>query len=56
MDLVKILYRVYLNREADPAGLASWTAKLDSGIGLKELLDTLVKTAEYKNVISEMGK
>ena len=55
-NLVKILYRVYLNRGADPAGLASWTAKLDSGMGLKDLLDSLVKTAEYKNVISEMGK
>ena len=56
LDLVKILYRVYLNRDADPAGLASWTAKLDSGMGLKDLLDSLVKTSEYKNVISEMGK
>ena len=55
-DLVKILYKVYLNRDADPAGLAGWTAKLDSGMGLKDLLDSLVKTAEYKNVISEMGK
>ena len=56
LDLVKILYRVYLNRDADPAGLASWTAKLDSGVTLKEVLDSLVKTGEYKNVISEMGK
>ena len=55
-DLVKILYRVYLNRDADPAGLAGWTAKLDSGVSLKEVLDSLVKTSEYKNVISEMGK
>ena len=54
--LVKILYKVYLNREADPAGLAGWTAKLDSGMTLKDLLDALVKTAEYRNVISEMGK
>ena len=54
--LIRILYKVYLNREADPAGLASWTAKLDSGMGLKDLLDTLVKTGEYKNVISGMGK
>ena len=53
---MKILYRVYLNREADPAGMASWTAKLDSGMGLKDLLDTLVKTGEYKNIVSEMGK
>ena len=55
-DLVKILYRVYLNRGADPAGLASWTAKLDSGVTLKEVLDTLVKTGEHKNAVSEMGK
>ena len=55
-DLVKILYRVYMNREADPEGLKTWTEKLDNGTALKDLLDTFSKTNEFKKVVSEMSK
>ena len=55
-DLVKILYRVYMNREADPEGLKTWTDKLDNGMTLKDLLDAFAKTNEFKRVISEMSK
>ena len=54
-DLVRILYRVYMNRDADPEGLKTWTEKLDSGMSLKDLLDTFSKTNEFKKVISEMS-
>ena len=53
-DLVKILYRVYLNREADPEGLAAWTAKLDGGTDLKDLLDAFAKTGEFKTVLKDL--
>ena len=55
-DLVKILYRVYMNRDADPEGLKTWTEKLNGGMALKDLLDTFSKTNEFKKVVSEMGK
>ena len=55
-ELIKILYKVYMNREADPEGLKTWTEKLDSGMELKDLLDTFSKTNEFKKVISEMSK
>ena len=54
-DLVKILYRVYLNREADPEGLAAWTAKLDGGTDLKDLLDAFAKTGEFKTVLKDLA-
>ena len=55
-ELVKILYRVYMNRDADPEGLKTWTEKLDGGMELKDLLDTFSKTNEFKKVVSEMSK
>ena len=54
--LVKILYKVYMNRDADPDGLKTWTEKLDNGTALKDLLDTFAKTGEFKKVVNEMSK
>ena len=55
-DLVKILYKVYMNRDADPEGLKTWTEKLDGGTELKALLDAFAKTSEFKKVVNEMSK
>ena len=55
-DLVKILYRVYMNRDADPEGLKTWTEKLDNGTSLKDLLNAFAKTNEFKKVVSEMSR
>ena len=55
-DLVKILYKVYMNRDADPEGLATWTEKLNNGTSLNDLLNTFSKTGEFKKVVSEMSK
>ena len=55
-ELVKILYRVYLNREADAEGLATWTQKLDEGTSLQALLDTFAKTNEFKTVVKKMSE
>lgn len=55
-ELVKILYRVYLNREADAEGLETWMQKLDEGTSLQALLDTFSKTNEFRSVVAEMSK
>ena len=55
-ELVKILYRVYMNREADAEGLATWTQKLDEGTSLNDLLNVFAKTGEFKNVVRAMGE
>ena len=54
-ELVKILYRVYLNREADADGLAAWTQKLNEGTSLQELLNTFSRTGEFKAVVKNMA-
>ena len=53
-SLVKTLYRVYLNRDADQEGLAAWTEKLNNGTTLQELLKSFSKTSEFKAIISSM--
>ena len=55
-DLVKILYKVYMNREADPEGLKTWTEKLNGGMSLQALLDTFAKTNEFKAIVKKMGE
>ena len=55
-DLVRILYKVYMNRDADPEGLKTWTEKLDNGTSLNDLLNIFSKTSEFKKVVSEMSK
>ncbi len=55
-DLVKILYKVYMNRDADPEGLKTWTEKLEGGTELKALLDAFAKTSEFKKILSEMAQ
>ena len=53
-DLVKILYKVYMNRDADPEGLKTWTEKLDNGTSLNDLLNTFSRTSEFKAVVKNM--
>ena len=55
-ELVKILYRVYMNREADTEGLATWTQKLDEGTSLQDLLNTFSRTNEFKAVLKKMAE
>ena len=55
-ELVKILYRVYMNREADTEGLATWTQKLDEGTSLNDLLNVFAKTSEFKAVLKDMAQ
>ena len=54
-ELVRILYRVYLNREADAEGFATWTQKLNEGTSLQELLNTFSRTSEFKAVVKGMA-
>ena len=54
-ELVRILYRVYLNRDADAEGFATWTQKLNEGTSLQELLNTFSRTNEFKAVVKSMA-
>ena len=53
-ELVKILYRVYIGREADQEELNTWVEKLNNGTKLQELVKTFSKTREFQAIISSM--
>ena len=53
-ELVKILYRLYLNREPGAEELAGWIEMLDSGAGLDEVLKGFAESAEFRAIMREM--
>ena len=46
--IVRSLYRGFLDREPDPAGLAYWSARLAEGAGAQELVAALMESEEYR--------
>ena len=53
-ELIKVLYKVYLYRDADPEGLAAWVAQLDAGVSLEEIVKGFAESAEFKAMEREM--
>lgn len=53
-ELVKILYRVLLNREADETGLAEWTQKMNEGTSLDSVIKDMTKSTEYRAIFKKM--
>ena len=51
-DLVWILYRVYLGREADEEGLKNWASQLDSGVSLETILNGFAGSEEFSAVVN----
>ena len=51
-DLVRILYRIYLGREADEEGLANWAGQLDSGVTLETVLNGFAGSEEFAAVVN----
>ncbi len=53
-DLIRILYQLYLYRDADEAGLAEWVGQLNAGASLEAVADGLAGSAEFKKIIRNM--
>ncbi len=49
-EFVKILYRVFLDREADTAGLNNWVNALNNGTSRAQLIDTFEDIAAWDNL------
>ena len=49
---VKRCYRAYLYREADPEGLAQWTALLDGGTGIEAVMKGFAGSGEFRTVLN----
>ncbi len=55
-ETVKILYRIYMNREADPEGLAFWMAQLAEGMTLEEAVREFAASGEFNSILRNMKK
>ena len=49
------MYRVFLNREPDGAGISTWVGLLDAGKSRKEVFDGFVNSVEFTNLIKSYG-
>lgn len=55
-EYVKVLYRTFLDREYDAAGLADWVGKLNSGAMTRDqVLRGFSYSAEFSNMMKEYG-
>lgn len=54
-EYVKICYRVMMNREADPAGLADWVDKLDNGMSRYFVLSGFTNSQEFGLICAGYG-
>jgi len=48
-EVVQALYRHYLNRAADPGGLAAWTSALAGGLSIEQVTADILASPEYFN-------
>lgn len=55
VEFVKVLYRVFLDREADPAGLADWVSRLEAGMKREAVMYGVSKSAEFGKILEEYG-
>ncbi len=55
-ETVKILYRIYMNREADPEGLSFWTLKLDEGMSPEDAVKGFAGSEEFRNMMKDMKR
>ncbi len=53
-EIVKILYSIYMNRNADPEGLAFWVQKLDGGETLEKIVKEFAASGEFKAILKKM--
>ncbi|MEH6436546.1 FkbM family methyltransferase [Massilia sp. DD77] len=53
--VVRGLYRGFLGREPDPAGLQYWGARLAEGAGAQELVAALMASEEYRQSHGDQG-
>ncbi len=55
-ELIRILYRLYLYRDADEAGLADWIEQLSGGMTLESVVNGFSNSDEFKALIASLKK
>lgn len=54
-DFVHVLYRTFLDREAEPEGLNSWVGLLNSGYSRDSVIAGFADSTEFKNLMLTYG-
>lgn len=54
-EFVKVLYRTYMDREADSAGLKYWVGLLNGGTTRKQAIRAFAGTPEFKKIKQSFG-
>ena len=49
-EFVRVLYRTFFNRDADPDGLAGWVAVLDNGGSKEGVIEGFINSTEWANL------
>ncbi|MBR2822376.1 MAG: DUF4214 domain-containing protein [Clostridia bacterium] len=51
-EIIRVLYRAYLYREADAEGLAGWMAQLEAGSSLADIVNGFAESGEFQALIN----
>lgn len=54
-EFCKVLYRVFLGREADASGLDAWTKMLGNGTSREKVMDGFAYSSEFTTLLEEYG-
>ncbi|MBS6465405.1 MAG: DUF4214 domain-containing protein, partial [Clostridium sp.] len=52
---VKVLYRTFMGREYDKAGLNYWVGRLNKGESRKTVLKSFAGCPEFQNIVKSFG-
>lgn len=54
-DYIKVLYRVFMDREADRAGLSDWLSMMDNGASREDIFNGFADSPEFARLCEEMN-
>ncbi len=54
-EYVKMLYRVYMDREADTGGYNTWMNALNSGWSREQVMEGFSRSVEFRNICNRYG-
>lgn len=55
VDFVKIMYRTFLDREYDEAGLNDWVSQLEAGTDREQVFRGFARSTEFHNLMQSYG-
>ena len=54
-DFLKILYRAFMGREYDPAGLAHWQGEINAGMSREDVFTSFAYSKEFKDIVGSFN-